>query len=239
LSQWNSAAGDASFAGDEVVSFGFGVGLDRGQVRASLRHLPRLHFDFSERKTSIEFDDAIAQRSRLGDNGSQFFACRYPDRRIGSVFFCGLDAGGSDCSSPADFRILALGREGPCMLHRFFCWRSFTPYEQSAGKDAPSRGLVVAGFFFLKNGTEYVRANLLPSADAARVHELLMQYLDQSILFYTVRDATQLQHIGSATDQIQNELWSVVQARAETQPNAIVGLAVSGMNDVLNSQGYT
>src|ERR1700758_4419446 len=33
-------------------------------------------------------------------------------------------------------------------------------------------------------GTEYVRAGLLPAADAAKVRELLRDYLDQRVLFY-------------------------------------------------------
>src|SRR5215469_122529 len=35
---------------------------------------------------------------------------------------------------------------------------------------------------------EYVRADLLPAGDVARVRELLKTYLDQRVLFYTVRD---------------------------------------------------
>src|SRR5271170_1973029 len=35
-------------------------------------------------------------------------------------------------------------------------------------------------------GTEYVRADLLPAADAANVRALLRQYLDQRLLFYKV-----------------------------------------------------
>src|ERR1700739_1048116 len=42
-------------------------------------------------------------------------------------------------------------------------------------------------------GTEYVRADLLPSDDAARVRQLLIQYLDQRMLFYTIRDARRLE----------------------------------------------
>jgi len=34
-------------------------------------------------------------------------------------------------------------------------------------------------------------------------------------------------------------LWTAIRAPAAAQPTFIVGLAVSGMNDVLNSQGYT
>jgi hypothetical protein len=48
-----------------------------------------------------------------------------------------------------------------------------------------------------------------------------------------------LERISASTSQLQTELWSVVEARAATQPTAPVALALSGMNDVLNSQGYT
>jgi hypothetical protein len=88
-------------------------------------------------------------------------------------------------------------------------------------------------------GTEYVRADLLPATDAARVHELLKNYLDQRIQFYTARGAQRLRQIDTNTVQLENELWSIVQARAALQPTPVVTLATSGMNDVLNSQGYT
>ena len=88
-------------------------------------------------------------------------------------------------------------------------------------------------------GTEYVRADLLPAADAARARDLLKSYLDQRILFYETRDEPRLEQINTATAQLQTELWSTVRARGSAQPTPIVALAVSGMNDVLNSQGYT
>jgi hypothetical protein len=88
-------------------------------------------------------------------------------------------------------------------------------------------------------GTEYVRADLLPAADAAKVRALLRSYLDQRILFYVSRDESQLRQINARTAQLQAELWSVVQTAAAAQPTPIVAMAVSGMNDVLNSQGYT
>ena len=88
-------------------------------------------------------------------------------------------------------------------------------------------------------GTEYVRADLLPAPDAARVRVLLRSYLDQRVLFYETRDARQLQQIDATTAQLQAELWSAARAPAATQPTPVVALAVSGMNDVLNSQGYT
>jgi hypothetical protein len=88
-------------------------------------------------------------------------------------------------------------------------------------------------------GTEYVRADLLPAADAAILRDLLKNYLDQRVLFYTTGDAQKLREIDINTTKLQNELWSVVQARAIVQPTPVLALAVSGMNDVLNSQGYT
>ena len=68
---------------------------------------------------------------------------------------------------------------------------------------------------------------------------LLRNYLDQRVLFYTARDEQQLRQIDARTLQLQTELWSAVLAPAAAQPNPLVALAVSGMNDVLNSQGYT
>jgi len=88
-------------------------------------------------------------------------------------------------------------------------------------------------------GTEYVRADLLPAVDAAKVRVLLRNYLDQRVLFYITRDEQQLRRINARTAQLQTELWSAVLAPAAAQPTPVVALAVSGMNDVLNSQGYT
>jgi len=88
-------------------------------------------------------------------------------------------------------------------------------------------------------GTEYLRTDLLPDADAARVTALLRKYLDERILFYEVRDGPRLQQINESTGELQAELWSAVRGPAEAKPTPVIALAVSGMNDVLNSQGYT
>ena len=88
-------------------------------------------------------------------------------------------------------------------------------------------------------GTEYVRADLLPATNAAKVRTLLRKYSDQRISFYQTRDDMELLRIGNRTAQLQDELWSTVQAPAVAQPTPVIGLSVSGMNDVLNSQGYT
>jgi len=87
-------------------------------------------------------------------------------------------------------------------------------------------------------GTEYVRAGLLPAADAVKVRTMLTDYLDQRILNYTSRDSQQLRQIDVQTTRLQTEMWSVVARAATLQPTPLMALAVSGMNDVLNSQGY-
>ena len=87
-------------------------------------------------------------------------------------------------------------------------------------------------------GTEYVRADLLPVSDGARVRILLKDYLDQRILFYQTGHAGDLQQINARTAKLQTELWSAVQVPASAQQTPVIALVLSGMNDVLNSQGY-
>ncbi|CAE6755568.1 hypothetical protein R69927_06444 [Paraburkholderia domus] len=88
-------------------------------------------------------------------------------------------------------------------------------------------------------GTEYVRADLLPAADAATVRGLLKNYLDERVLFYTTGDAGELARVNAETSRLQNEMWSAVKNAAAAQPTPVAALAVAGMNDVLNTQGYT
>jgi hypothetical protein len=88
-------------------------------------------------------------------------------------------------------------------------------------------------------GTEYIRTDLLPGADAVKVRALLRTYADQRILFYKTRQKQKLLQINAETAQLQSELWSAVRAPAASQATPVVALVISGMNDVLNSQGYT
>jgi hypothetical protein len=88
-------------------------------------------------------------------------------------------------------------------------------------------------------GTEYVRADVLPANDLAGVHDLLKKYLDQRILFYETRDPRDIDSVRADTARLQAELWSAILPAAGAQPTYITGLAVSGMNDVLNSQART
>lgn len=88
-------------------------------------------------------------------------------------------------------------------------------------------------------GTEYVRAGLLPPADAARVQGQLKKYTELHIRFYQTRDRQELEQVNADTAQLQTEMWEALQAPALAQPTQLMALVVSGMNDVLNSQGYT
>ena len=87
-------------------------------------------------------------------------------------------------------------------------------------------------------GTEHLRADLLP-ADAARVRDLLKSYLDQRILYYAARGQGEVREIDERTAKLQDEMWKAVRAAAAKKPDPVVALAVAGMNDVINSQGYT
>src|SRR5258707_15302795 len=55
-------------------------------------------------------------------------------------------------------------------------------------------------------GTEYVRADLLPATDAARVHTMLKSYLEQRMLFYTTSEGQLLEQINIRTEQRQKEM---------------------------------
>ena len=88
-------------------------------------------------------------------------------------------------------------------------------------------------------GTEYVRADLLPATDATKIKELLRQYLDHRLVFFTTRDEQELLRVNDETARLQDQMWSVVARDATAQQTAIMGLVTSGMNDVLNRQGYT
>jgi len=88
-------------------------------------------------------------------------------------------------------------------------------------------------------GTEYVRLDLLPTQDAARLRPMLVNYLEHRIAFYETTDRSKLPALTARKNELQSALWSAVSAPASQAPNPVVALAVAGMNDVLNAEGYT
>jgi hypothetical protein len=83
-------------------------------------------------------------------------------------------------------------------------------------------------------GTEYIRTEYLPPADAQLTRHLLEQYTSLRIQFYEDRASIDVQ-----TAKAQKALWSAIYAPTASQPTPIMALVVSGMNDVINSQGYS
>jgi lipopolysaccharide export LptBFGC system permease protein LptF len=62
--------------------------------------------------------------------------------------------------------------------------------------------------------------------------------LDDRIAFYEADDRT-VPQINADTARLQTELWSAVRGPATKTPTPVNALVLAGMNDVLNSQGYT
>jgi hypothetical protein len=88
-------------------------------------------------------------------------------------------------------------------------------------------------------GTEYLRVELLPGANAGKVQELLKSYLAARVQFYQSDGGEPLREINARTAELQDQLWNEVKQPAGTTQTALMILVVSGMNDVLNTQGYT
>jgi hypothetical protein len=88
-------------------------------------------------------------------------------------------------------------------------------------------------------GTEYVRVGMMPDSDGLTLRPLLKRYTDLRIRFYQSRDNRELQQVNAETAELQAQMWSLVQARAQAQQTPVIALAAAGMNDVLNSQAYT
>jgi hypothetical protein len=87
-------------------------------------------------------------------------------------------------------------------------------------------------------GTEYLRVDLLPPPDAAKIREVLLHYLDARIEHYSVRDAHRVEAINTETGKLQAELWAAIKGPAVAAPTPLSAVAIEGMNDVLNTQGY-
>ena len=88
-------------------------------------------------------------------------------------------------------------------------------------------------------GTEFLRADLLPSKTAENIKGLLKEYLDQRILFYSKQDRETAKQITQRTLALESAMWNELLPVARTQSTPTIALVVSGMNDVINSHGYT
>ncbi|MFU5483908.1 hypothetical protein ACM7XN_20640 [Pseudomonas aeruginosa] len=87
--------------------------------------------------------------------------------------------------------------------------------------------------------TAYIRADLLPSEDSAKIRPLLVDYVEKRLQFYTTRDPGMQEDIRSQTLALQNQLWSAISAVANARQTPVMALAITGISDVLNTQKRT
>lgn len=83
---------------------------------------------------------------------------------------------------------------------------------------------------------DFLRKRLRPLQDGERGDYGVV--LGQPFCSTPLATGKRLEKINSDIAELQKELWSAVQSRT-AQPTPLVAPAISGMNDVLNLQGYT
>lgn len=88
-------------------------------------------------------------------------------------------------------------------------------------------------------GTEWLRTGLLADEDASAAKTLLRRYLAQRILFYQATHQNDVDIINRDTQIVQDQLWTLVSQRARASQTPVMQLVVSGLNDVINTAGYT
>jgi hypothetical protein len=85
-----------------------------------------------------------------------------------------------------------------------------------------------------------LRADLIVGADvAARVRALLKDYVNQRVSYYLADDEAQIRQSQARISDLQKQLWDAVVGTAAVERTAVQAITIVGMNDVLNSQGYT
>jgi CDP-diglyceride synthetase len=84
-------------------------------------------------------------------------------------------------------------------------------------------------------GTAYLRADVVPAADSARLKALLRRYTELRLQFY--RAGAEDPDLAARTAQLQTELWNAAAAAGVAMPNPVTATLVTGINDVLNAQG--
>jgi hypothetical protein len=80
---------------------------------------------------------------------------------------------------------------------------------------------------------------LLQGKDADYARGLLKTYLQERIAFYVAHGAAKLERIAADTARLQDQMSTAVATSASAQPSPLNALAVAGMNNVIDSEGYT
>lgn len=85
---------------------------------------------------------------------------------------------------------------------------------------------------------EYRHTDLLSEPARSQVRQLLPRYVDERVRFYR-EDANETGPVDSGAIALQAQLWSVVASAGTAQPNPVVALAVSGLDQVFIARGST
>ena len=88
-------------------------------------------------------------------------------------------------------------------------------------------------------GTEYIRVDLLSDPVRAKLKAELARYLDLRIRRYEAHASHDFTELAAKTAQLQDEMWNEVTKAAVATPDPVRATVVTGMNDVINRQGYT
>ena len=79
----------------------------------------------------------------------------------------------------------------------------------------------------------------MPEGSAAGARALLRTYAKERVEFYSGPGPGREFSRSAETARTQAALWSSVLTEAKASPTPLMALVIAGMNDVLNSQGYT
>jgi hypothetical protein len=88
-------------------------------------------------------------------------------------------------------------------------------------------------------GTEYLRLDLMPADAAAAARAQLRTYVDERIAFYGLSAPDTVAKNAADTAVTMNALWNAIAPATRASQTAVTALVAAGMNDVLNSYGYT
>lgn len=88
-------------------------------------------------------------------------------------------------------------------------------------------------------GTEYLRADLLPDPARMEVQEKLKNYLDLRIAKYELHSSQDAAELALKTASLQDAMWLDVKNATAANPSPVMVPVMTGMNDVINRQGYT
>jgi hypothetical protein len=87
-------------------------------------------------------------------------------------------------------------------------------------------------------GTEFSRLELLPTETTVAGQALLRDYLRLRLASFSGQDPQASERLNVETERAQTKLWEVVAHAAASQPTPVTALAIAGMNEVIDSQGF-